>query len=192
LREMAKSQARTKVAVLRATIGISVKEFATMVGKSIHTINSLESGRLALSEQLAVEISKHTGVLLEWLFDESDSAPVDFIADELTREKFESHRASVAAGKAEWSYRWAPKAFSKDLKEILTKAEKRPNFDLVIYRVGKFLVELEREFLPDGERSFASDEFDFARKVQKPPKSSGSKKRRTNAAESPDERSRRS
>jgi len=63
------SSKRTTVAVLREILGLSVEEFAVLVGKSVPTIRSLESGRLRLGEQTAIEISKKTGVSLKWLLD---------------------------------------------------------------------------------------------------------------------------
>jgi transcriptional regulator with XRE-family HTH domain len=81
---MRPSSKRTTVAVLREILGLSVEEFAALIGKSVPTIRSLESSRLKLGEETAVEISKKTGVSLKWLLDgkpelepyyESGSAP---------------------------------------------------------------------------------------------------------------------
>src|SRR5262245_36752431 len=66
-RNMAKPKSKTTVSVLRSTIGISAKKLADLIGRSIHTVKSLESGRLALSEDLAMKISHETGVDTRWL-----------------------------------------------------------------------------------------------------------------------------
>lgn len=77
------SKKKTTVAVLRTLLGLTVEEFAKLIGKSLTTVNSLETGRLKLSEKTAHTISQETGVEMHWLlkskpkekpyvFDESD------------------------------------------------------------------------------------------------------------------------
>jgi transcriptional regulator with XRE-family HTH domain len=61
------SQRKTTVAVLRGKLGLTVEEFAKLIDKSPTTINSLESGRLKLSEETAHTISQETGVDMYWL-----------------------------------------------------------------------------------------------------------------------------
>lgn len=95
---MAKSQARTKVTVLRATIGLTVKEFAQLLGRSVHTVNSLESGRLQLSDGLAAKVREKTGVALSWLLDETQTGPpVSFSGELLMRKEYERHQATILA-----------------------------------------------------------------------------------------------
>jgi hypothetical protein len=75
-----KSRKRTTVAIVRDEIGLSVEDFAKLIGKHVATIKSLEagSGRLALSGATAIEISKRTGVSAAWLLDGNIRAkPVD-------------------------------------------------------------------------------------------------------------------
>jgi transcriptional regulator with XRE-family HTH domain len=73
---MAKSQRRTTVAALRSMLGLSVKDFAELIGKSVATVKSLEAGRLTLSEETAVEISSQCGISVAWLLDKDVSAPL--------------------------------------------------------------------------------------------------------------------
>jgi transcriptional regulator with XRE-family HTH domain len=61
------STKKTPVAVLRHEIGLTVEEFAELIGKSVSAVNSLETGRLALSEETARTIAVQTGVALSWL-----------------------------------------------------------------------------------------------------------------------------
>jgi transcriptional regulator with XRE-family HTH domain len=61
------SRQKTPVAVLRLLLGLTVEGFAGLIGKAPSTITSLESGRLALSEETAFRIKRETGVSLEWL-----------------------------------------------------------------------------------------------------------------------------
>jgi transcriptional regulator with XRE-family HTH domain len=53
--------------VLRQILGLTVEEFAKLIGKSLTTVNSLETGRLKLSEETAFRISQETGVEMHWL-----------------------------------------------------------------------------------------------------------------------------
>jgi transcriptional regulator with XRE-family HTH domain len=62
-----KSRRKTTVAQLRHLPGLSVEAFAKLIGKSATTVNSLESGRLKLSEETAFKIQEQTGVEMEWL-----------------------------------------------------------------------------------------------------------------------------
>lgn len=64
-----RSQKLTPVAVLRSLLGLSVEEFANVVGKAPSTIKSLETGRLALSEETALSIANQTGVAVAWLLE---------------------------------------------------------------------------------------------------------------------------
>jgi len=74
------SSKRTTVAALRAMLGLSVEEFAGLIGKSVPTIRSLESGRLKLSEETARRIGKETGVSIFWLF-EDDPTKEPFVEE---------------------------------------------------------------------------------------------------------------
>lgn len=75
-----KSERRTAVAVLRASLEMNVEEFGELIGKSIPTIRSLESGKLKLSERLAAEIAIQTGVDPRWLLAGDPKTPIRDIA----------------------------------------------------------------------------------------------------------------
>jgi hypothetical protein len=64
---VAKSQQKTTVAVLRQIIGFDAESFARFIGRSVSTVKSVESGRLALSRELAKSISRRTGIAIAWL-----------------------------------------------------------------------------------------------------------------------------
>ena len=53
-------------------LGFKQPTFAELVGCSLPTLQSIESGRLALSERLALKISQETGVNVEWLLDDDE------------------------------------------------------------------------------------------------------------------------
>jgi transcriptional regulator with XRE-family HTH domain len=82
----AQSQRKTTVAILRQILGLSVEEFACLVGKSVSSVKSLETGRLKLSEETAFTIAKETGVEMVWLL---KGRPKDkpYVFDESTGEE---------------------------------------------------------------------------------------------------------
>jgi transcriptional regulator with XRE-family HTH domain len=96
---VAKPKLKTTVSVLRTTIGMSAKKFAGLIGRSIHTVKSVESGRLALSEDLAMKISHETGVDTRWLLGGNPQTPPfpgDIAQDgkDYAKEVFERVRAA--------------------------------------------------------------------------------------------------
>jgi transcriptional regulator with XRE-family HTH domain len=95
---MAKSELRTKIAQLRAMSGISARDFAALSGRSFHTQKALESGRLALSEDLARTLARKTGVSLDWFLDHAVTGPpVDWEGKELTQRHVQANiGASIA------------------------------------------------------------------------------------------------
>jgi len=66
---MPKKSARSTVTKLREIIGYSQQQSADLVNRSVHTVQSIELGRLPLSDALATEISGKTGVSKKWLLD---------------------------------------------------------------------------------------------------------------------------
>lgn len=66
------------LAVLRAAIGPETrqKEMAGVLGFSIATIQSIEIGRLKLSQKIAEKIAAETNVNLKWLLDDDVSKPI--------------------------------------------------------------------------------------------------------------------
>jgi transcriptional regulator with XRE-family HTH domain len=75
-------KAKHTLAKLRITLGLRQKEMADLLGVSLATIQSIESGRLRLSKQLAVRAEFETGVNAHWLFANDISKPVrSFLGD---------------------------------------------------------------------------------------------------------------
>jgi len=52
---------------LRAKLGLSQKEFANLVGKSLRTVQRWESGEVTIPKSVLRHIANTTGVSLEWL-----------------------------------------------------------------------------------------------------------------------------
>jgi hypothetical protein len=152
---MAKSRSKTTVSVLRSIIGISAKDLAELTGRSIHTIKSVESGRLALSEELAVKMSVETGVCARWLVNGEPQAPplndfplpVGHPNSFFTKKYFEKRRADRMHGRDELN-RLGGFSFldAAKLCAIHEAAVKSGNGRVVQYRISKFLRELEKEF----------------------------------------------
>lgn len=153
---MAKSQSKTTVSVLRSIIGISAQDLAELTGRSIHTIQSVESGRLALSEELAVKMSVETGVCAQWLVNREPQAPplndfplpVGHPNSLFTKRYFEKRRADRMHGRDELNQLGGGFPFldSAKLCAIRQAAVKSGNARVVQYRISKFLRELEKEF----------------------------------------------
>lgn len=69
------SPLRHNLARLRLFLNLGQKEMADLADCSTHTIQSVELGRLALSEDLARRIATATGVHLRWLLENNLKAP---------------------------------------------------------------------------------------------------------------------
>lgn len=71
---------RTNLSRLRLALQMNQSAFASMLGRSLAAIQSLETGRLRLSQQLAGEISSRTGVSPRWLLDNDlEESPYDMV-----------------------------------------------------------------------------------------------------------------
>jgi transcriptional regulator with XRE-family HTH domain len=98
------SKKKTPVAVLRTKLGLTVKEFAELIGKSVWSVTSLETGRLNLSEETAIKISDETGVAMKWLLDGKpkekpyETDPIDGSKHPYTKEIFERIQAHKKKG----------------------------------------------------------------------------------------------
>jgi transcriptional regulator with XRE-family HTH domain len=113
------SRKKTTVAALRLMLGLTVEEFASLIGKSISAVTSLETGRLALSQNTALGIAVQTGVALDWLLGGNPREKPYVIKspngprEKYTLEEFEKIQAAKSAGSAkeplpnELKLRWA-------------------------------------------------------------------------------------
>lgn len=64
---MRRSPLSHPLAVLRTTIGLTQKELGILVQRAARTIQSIELGKLPLTEELALKIAHETGVDVAWL-----------------------------------------------------------------------------------------------------------------------------
>jgi transcriptional regulator with XRE-family HTH domain len=63
------------LAVLRTTIGLTQKQMGALVNRAARTIQSIELGKLPLTEELALRIAEATGVDEAWLFAANPAVP---------------------------------------------------------------------------------------------------------------------
>jgi transcriptional regulator with XRE-family HTH domain len=152
---MRPSPFRHPLAVLRHITGISQKEMAALVGRTPATVQAIELGKLALSEQLALKIALETGVAVRWLLNGdpsvapfSDDRPI--FSDEtgnFSKADFERRRADRAAGRSGWSELiFFPGVAGARVTAIEHAAVEHPNRNIAAYRISKFLEGLEKEF----------------------------------------------
>lgn len=127
---MTEPETPSKLAILREFSGLSQRNLADMVGRTIHTIQAVEQHKLALSPRLASSISHATGVTINWLLDPQPGPP------RLVEQPVDSGKKNHI------------KPLTDKLRAILQDAEKRPDFDLCLYKVDQFLQKLESEFPP--------------------------------------------
>ena len=165
------SQKKTTPAVLRSLIGLRDTEMAALLGCSVNTIWSVESGRLKLSEQLAKKMSHQTGVSMEWLLN-GDPLARPFTTRsgprpwrEFTRQEFESHVALMKAvdhtPKSTFSYDFI--TLAAKLRRILHTANQAHNYHLARWKITRALDELARaldappaeDLVPDAAASSA-------------------------------------
>jgi len=156
---MRPSSKRTAIAMLRGVLGLSVEDFAKLIGKSTPTIRSLESGRLKLSEGTARTIAKETGVSIFWLL-ENDPSKEPF---------YEVHGIRWPYGKAVYEVLQAEGAKSGfrppevstalmhattvrhclDWLPIFAAAEKAGKGDLAVFLLRRFFADMTERFGAD-------------------------------------------
>jgi transcriptional regulator with XRE-family HTH domain len=97
---MRKSNFKHPLAILRTSIGLSQREMANLLECSAPAVQSIELGRLVLSDGLASRIADETGVDLGWLKKGDPSAPpIDRRGAPFTKPGFERWRAARAGEK---------------------------------------------------------------------------------------------
>ena len=87
---------RTNISRLRLALELNQRAFAALLGRSIAAVQSLEIGRLKLSDQLAGEIAGRTGINPRWLMDNNlDEEPYDMSGKPWTLGTFEKMRHEI-------------------------------------------------------------------------------------------------
>ena len=134
---MRKSAQKHTLAVLRLKIGLGQKELAELVECSRPTIQSIELGRLELSDKLADRIARETGVALAWLKNNDvKKRPLDYQGAPYTREVFDRVQADSAMKDEYMSdaiARLALVMHTGRVAGLLLSARKRGEFSLCSY-----------------------------------------------------------
>ena len=130
---------------------IKADDWAKMLGCSLDTIRSVESGRMKLSRDLATAMFHATGISVEWLLKGNPKAPrVAANGEPYTRKIFEE----TQAGK-KWFDRQHPflrdidkLGFCAQLAAILENANTQEKYFMAAYNVGEALESLRKKFAP--------------------------------------------
>ena len=150
---MRQSPRRHTLAVLRLLIGLTQKEMAALVGRSVVTIQKIELGKLRLGPELADEISGQTWVSLKWLLDgDIKMAPVAAVGGPYTKKLFELRQAQLQGnpgmGQQEPAI-WAKFYISQQVAEYAAAAGaavKQKKLELFNYKFRKAIESLKKEF----------------------------------------------
>src|SRR4029453_4122728 len=150
---MRTSSKKTTSAVLRSIIGIKDFEMGEILDCSPATIHSLESGRLKLSDSLALRIAHETGVAIDWLLDGNPKVlPYAPNGTPFTRATFDRARSSKLPMPfsrevmKEVILPFATSEFSKGIASILDAAYAKGDAELATYKISRAISELAREF----------------------------------------------
>jgi transcriptional regulator with XRE-family HTH domain len=85
---------KTPAAVLRKILRITDHEMADKLKRSVHTIRSIESGRLKLTRELATKMFHETGISPDWLLNGDPTAPpISASGQEYKREEYDRAQA---------------------------------------------------------------------------------------------------
>lgn len=159
---MATSQLKSKIARLRLITGETAESFAEIIGKSMSTLRSLETGRLKLSEKTASEISRATGVSLGWLLDKRMTPPICKGTPESKPFTKESYVHHIAKKRRPVFKDYTPElklmlGFAiRDILEAVYGAAERGNGDIALYYLEKFAEDLGKQFPPPKDRRKAA------------------------------------
>jgi transcriptional regulator with XRE-family HTH domain len=152
---MRHSSQKHNVARLRVFLGEKQEQFAVLIGCSVHTLQSIETGRLKLSEEVARRISVATGVHLRWVLENDLEAEiVGSRGHPFTKSDFECVQANKKIGSSEFMRFMVADygaSFYGQIRALLSSAVKR--------ELAKFLEDCRREFghdkkLMPGEEQF--------------------------------------
>jgi transcriptional regulator with XRE-family HTH domain len=143
---------RTPAAVLRAILGIKAFEMAELIGCSPHTINSLETGRMPLSEVIAGRMFNETEISPQWLLEGDPKAPPKSAYGEpYTKAIFDRAQAVKVERDNPSADRLMLDALdcAARLVAIFTSARARKEYYMVSYKARKAIEELGNEFGQD-------------------------------------------
>lgn len=159
LGHMRRSPKRHPLAVLRQILELGQKEMAELAGCSVPTIQSIELGRLKLSEKLAAKISVETGVDLTWLMEGNpDVSPKCQNGCPYTRHEYEQLRAIIEQEKKYGGQLGDAHTASSIIHEsvynisiLMSDAFYKKNIPLVAYRIHAAIKEILDDINPSNK-----------------------------------------
>jgi len=140
---MAISQQTTTIAVLRRILGPDGQEkrFAEAAGKSVSWVKKVSAGLTPLTEEIALELEKRTGISAAWLLQGDTHAPaVSVDGGRYDLGAFEGRRAKLERRTVDLA------GTMRALAGISVSAAKRGNGSLFDYRLSQFLKACGEEF----------------------------------------------
>jgi transcriptional regulator with XRE-family HTH domain len=146
---MRTSSRKTTTAILREILGIKDFEMAKILDRTVHTIHSLESGRLKLSPELATKMFHETGISLDWLLKGDPTAPpISGRGEPYTRAKFDQAQAEkINYDQPNPIFRNIDAlGFCARLISILESASSHKNYQMALYKINSALDSLRGEF----------------------------------------------
>jgi DNA-binding XRE family transcriptional regulator len=147
---MPASKRKHVLARLREHLSLTQQQLAVWCGYSEVTIQSIEVGRLALSQKLAEQISRVTGAPVKWLLANDLKSPIPNLK-----------RSTTPPGKP-WTALWLSReilfsAMTRAL-EVLEWIKQEEALDLFNYYTSTYLSQLEKAF---GEEKHSSADLDY-------------------------------
>jgi transcriptional regulator with XRE-family HTH domain len=160
---MRPSPRRHNLARLRLFLNLRQPEMAKHAGCSVHTIQSVELGRLRLSEELARRISAATGVHFRWLLENDLEAEiVGSRGHPFTKSDFECVQANKKIGSSEFMQfmiKDYAASFYGQIRALLSSAVKRDLSEVAVWKLAKFLDECRNEFGHDNKLVAHKEQF---------------------------------
>jgi transcriptional regulator with XRE-family HTH domain len=155
--EMRPSPQKHTLAVLRLAIGLSQKELADLIKRSARTIQAIELGQMALSDELGQEICRQTAVSQKWLIANDVKKPIlDKRGKPYTRHSYEHQQAWINRnlGDAPDDLWWTEAnilGFIQAYCNLAGATLKEGRFPLFNYKATQAIFSLLKEF---GENNF--------------------------------------
>ena len=148
---MRASSKKTPAAVLRSIIGIKVPEMAELLQCSTATIQSIESGRLKVTDMIAFKMYDQTGVSIQWLQGGDAKRPMTAEGKPYTRAAYERVQNAKALPDPQRTlfFKEAYINFIIRLRAILAHAEQKGDVFIPVAKTGRFLTSLEQEHVKD-------------------------------------------
>ena len=158
------SPLRTPLAVLREFVSresgqhFGQKQLADLIGRSTATVQAIELGKLALSQDLAAVIEAKTGVSADWLLAGNLRRPMtNTYGARFTLDDFDLHRATASMPSPQFEDPMLAAShsmgllFGERLAQVFAAAASMqpPMFSVVMHVVEEWLTKQEKRFSGD-------------------------------------------